>query len=85
MNDNSRSDLVIVGAVVTAGVVAVAVNGIKVDDVSNVDQSIEQHHWTHQFREYLRKRKLEDEEQLLRFLVLATLLAQVNHTYIASC
>ena len=33
MNDNSRSDLVIVGAVVTAGVVAVAVNGIKVDVV----------------------------------------------------
>ena len=30
MNDNNRNDLVIVGAVGTAGVVAVAVNEIKV-------------------------------------------------------
>merc|ERR1712130_752001 len=44
---------------------------IKSDiSISSVNSAIESHHWAKQFRQYLRDRKLTDDETILNFLVL---------------
>ena len=54
-------------------------------DASNVDKYLKTHHWSNQFLLYLRRKKLAEDEDLFKFLVLVQFLMHIDEELSSKC